>query len=566
MVGAKPVLVLKQQTRLSDFYPVSLPEVPTPRAQDPYFQFKQNESIPATTQTKASSWHQHNEDLEDNDGNITNVNEIYHEPREGYFPEVSPLSAEQQLNMHLDELRAKTENPEDIVEQFIQDMRSKRNVSNVPNKLSELRNEEMMRNIHPMPYAESRQKFGRLLPNPNTTPSPRFAYGLKNTPQFRDYFGRQTTLPEHFPSYHTEDWLDPETGLVREGAIAPVTAVRRASSRDIMGGMAQTGGGLIPLPNSSNESYESRNTGRRPLLMQSQNPPLEHFQSGYFLTTPYMADLDRAVTTHDTDALIGVRGFGAPSGDVFQARPAGEAKEGATEAVVHSRIAPERLVPLRYNNSYENLIRGDGRSKGSFLSLNDIRNFFRPKTTQDFRQAIGQERDDTLSRNQKFDYIRDHLPFMQYAPPEFEDMVDRHGMPAVLTEDEKIRLLEAIKEEDRNYFDSGEPRQHQLASKLGLIRRLGATDWFNRPDRGDALTLRDITLPSTWGDPMAALANAPPHTKDALIELFNHRFNTDYPTNKKLKELDINPVFMETLSPTVPKKKTEFEKLSELFG
>ena len=257
MVGAKSVLVLKQQTRLSDFYPVNLPEV-------------------------------------------------------------SPLSAEQQLNMHLDELRAKTEDPEDIVQQYIEDMRSERNVSNVPKTLAERRNKEIMRNIHSLPE-ETKNKFHRrLLPEEGFTPSPKYAYGLKHTPQFRDYFGRQTTLPEHFPSYHTEDWLDPETGLVREGAIAPVTAVRIANSDDIMGGMAQTGGGLIPLPNPSNESYESRSAVRRPLLVESQNPPLEHFQSGYFLTSPYMADLNEAVTTHSTDALIGVRGFGAPSGDITQ--------------------------------------------------------------------------------------------------------------------------------------------------------------------------------------------------------------------------------------------------------
>tara|TARA_R100000406_G_scaffold26343_2_gene16916 strand:- start:2455 stop:4089 length:1635 start_codon:yes stop_codon:yes gene_type:complete len=544
MVGANPVLVLKQQTRLSDFYPVSLPEVPTSRAQDPYFQFKQNESIPATTQSKLSDF-----DTYENMQTFSDSPPItFQKPFD--LPEVSPLSAEQQLNMHLDELRAKTENPEDIVEQYIQDMRSKRNVSNVPKRLAELTEEEIMRNINPVSYTKIQNKFGRLKgPRPDSTPeqprSETLLEGLRNTPQFRDYFGRQTTLPEHFPSYHTEDWLDPKTGLVREGAVAPVTAVRRASNRDIMGGMAQTGGGLIPLPNYNNESYESRNTGRRPMLVQSQNPPLEHFQSGYFLTTPYVADLDRAVTTHDTNALIGVRGFGAPSGDIFQARPAGEAKEGATEAIVHSRIAPERLVPFRYNDSYKNMIRGDGRSKTNFLSLNDIRNFFRPKTAQDFRQAIGREKDDTISRNQKFAYIRDHLPFMQYAPPEFEDMVDRHGMPAVLTNDEKIRLLEAIEEEDRNYFNSGESRERQLGRKLGLIRRLGASDWWDRPNTGDALTLRDLTLPQTWGDPMAALANAPPHTKDALIELFNHRFNTSYPTNKKL---------------------TQFEELSELFG
>ena len=564
MVGAKPVLVLKQQTRLSDFYPVSLPEVPMPKAQDPYFQFKQNESIPATTQSAL--------------GHFPVFEDIL-DPFKNQNVTASPLSAEQQLNIHLDELRAKTENPEDLVQQYIEDMRRQRNASNVPKTLASMRDAEIMGDIGPMPISEVNQKFGRLAQPPNATRGPtsfetKLLQGFRNTPQFRDYFGRQTTLPEHFPSYHTEDWLDPETGLVREGAVAPVTAVRRASSRDIMGGMAQTGGGLIPLPNSSNESYESRNTGRRPMLMQSQNPPLEHFQSGYFLTTPYVADLDRAVTTHDTDALIGVRGFGAPSGDVFQARPAGEAKEGATEAVVHSRIAPERLVPLRYNDSYKNMIRGDGRSEGNFLSLNDIRNFFQPKRAQDFRQAIGREKDDTLSRNQKFNYIRDHLPFMQYAPPEFEDMVDRHGMPAVLTDDEKIRFLEAMEGEDRDYFSSGEPRQRKLKNKLGLIRRLGASDWWDRPNTGDALTLRDITLPQTWGDPLAALANAPPHTKDALIELFNHRFNTSYPTNAYLQAKE------EENLPTIPKSKpipepeypelydpsNPFGKLSELFG
>ena len=280
MVGAKPVLVFKQQTRLSDFYPVSLPEVPTPRAQDPYFQFKQNESIPATTQSKLSNFDTYENMRTSPDSPPFVIQKLFD------LPDVSPLSAEQRLNMHLDELRAQTEDPEDIVEQYIQDMRSRRDVSNVPKKLAELTEEEIMRNINPVSYTKVRNKFRRLQARkPNSTPEqPRnetILESLRHTPQFRDYFGRQTTLPEHFPSYHTEDWLDPETGLVREGAVAPVTAVRRASS-DIMGGMAQTGGGLIPLPNSGNESYESRNTGRRPMLMQSQNPPLEHFQSGYF--------------------------------------------------------------------------------------------------------------------------------------------------------------------------------------------------------------------------------------------------------------------------------------------
>tara|TARA_R100001440_G_scaffold39771_2_gene59312 strand:+ start:227 stop:1843 length:1617 start_codon:yes stop_codon:yes gene_type:complete len=508
MVGAKPVLIRKQQTRLSNFYPVSLPEVPTPRAQELYSQLADMENIPPT-QTTLGEFHTQG------------------------IPKVSPLSAEQQLNMHLDELRAKTENPEDIVQQYIEDKRDAGTVVNVPKTLAMQRNDEIMRIVNPIPYTEALDKFGRLLPEKNTTPSPRFAYGLKNTPQFRDYFGRQTTLPEHFPSYHTENWLDPETGMVREGAVAPVTAVRLANSDDIMGGMAQTGGGLIPLPNTSNESYEERRLVRRPLLIESGNPPLEEFQSGYFLTSPYVADIDRAVTTglSGANALIGVRGFGAPSGDVFQARPAGETKEGATEAVVHSRIPPERLVPFRFTDANRS---GKKESIPSFLERNDLRNFFRPKTAEDFRQAIGQEKDSVVSRNQKFDYIRDHLPFMQYAPPEFEEMVDRHGLPAVLTDDEKIRFLEAMEEEDKiSHRDLSSPKK-QLNRKLSMLRRLGATDWYNREDDESPLSLRDITLPQSWGDQMAALRNAPPHQKSALIELFNRRFDTNYPTDFKL--------------------------------
>jgi len=549
MVGAKPVLVRKQQTQLSDFYPVSLPEVQTPQLQEEeYWRTLHRQRLnPPRTQSNLSGFMQNQEQL----------------------PEVSPLSAEQQLQANLNELRTKTENPEDIVQQYIEDMRNKRYASNVPERLSELRNKEIISAVKSTPDQIRTLRRIRQAPNQGRlegTYNENTLESLRNTPQFRDYFSRQTTLPEHFPSYHTEDWLDPETGMVREGAVAPVTAVRRANSGDIMGGMAQTGGGLIPLPNDSNEKYESRSSADIPLLMQSQNPPLEDFQSGYFLTTPYVADLDRAVTTHSANALVGVRGFGAPSGDKFQARPGGRTTEGATEAIVHSRIPPERLVPFRYLDSFKNKT-GDKRSEASFLSRNDLRNFFRPKTAQDFRQAIGQERDDTLSRNQKFDYIRDHLPFMQYAPPEFDEIVDRYGMPAVLTDDEKIRLLEAIDAEEQEYMSTMKKPERGLKRKLGLIRDLGA-DFYGRRDKEKPVSLRDVTLPQTWGDPMAALANAPPHTKDALIELFNQRFNTDYPTNKELdyglEEKDVNEFLGQKEPKTLADK--QFKELSDLFG
>tara|TARA_S200002703_G_scaffold151470_2_gene150943 strand:+ start:7622 stop:9292 length:1671 start_codon:yes stop_codon:yes gene_type:complete len=556
MVGAKPVLVIKQQTRLSDFYPVSLPEVQTP--QEEYWQTLHRQRLnPATTQSNLGDFVQRQ------------------------LPEVSPLSAEQQLQTNLDNLRAKTENPENIVQQYIEDMRNKRHPGNVPRHLKERTENEIMHNVYQMPVSDVNQKFGRI-----RFPSKEFGDenipedfidSLRNTPQFRDYFGRQTTLPEHFPSYHTEDWLDPKTGLVREGAVAPVTAVRRVNNEDIMSGMAQTGGGLIPLPNDSNENFESRSTTKIPLLMESQNPPLEHFQSGYFLTTPYADDLDRSVTTHSSNALVGVRGFGTPSGDIFQARPAGMTKEGATEAIVHSRIPPERLVPFRY---FDARIKYDDKdkpfpsmeSKPSFLGRNDLRNFFLPKRASDFRQAIGEEKDELFSRNQKFDYIRNNLPFMQFAPPEFDEMVDRHGMPAALTNEEKNRFLEAMEEDNKSYHTSMEvpERERNLQRKLELLRELGVSSWYNRRNNQTPPTLRDVTLPQTWGDPMASLKNAPPHVKNALIELFNRRFNTDYPTNDYLETLGALPIPEEqkqkVLESANNPKKTDFETLSELFG
>lgn len=565
MVGAKPVLVIKQQTQLSDFYPVTFP---APQEEEYWRILHRQRLNPATTQSNLQDFMP-----------ITEFALPGLPPAQEQLPEVSPLSAEQQLQNHLNELRATTENPEDIVQQYVEDMRNKRYASNVPKNLSERTERELLRNVHALPVSDVNQKFGRI-----RFPSKEFAHenipedfidSLRNTPQFRDYFGRQTTLPEHFPSYHTEDWLDPETGLVREGAVAPVTAVRRVNSDDIIAGMAQTGGGLIPLPNDSNENFESRSTAKIPLLMDSQNPPLEHFQSGYFLTTPYADDLDRSVTTHSSNALVGVRGFGTPSGDIFQARPAGMTKEGATEAIVHSRIPPERLVPFRYfgaRTEYDdkNVPFPIMESKPSFLALNDIRNFFKPQRATDFRQAIGEEEDELFSRNRKFDYIRNNLPFMQFAPPEFDEMVDRHGMPAALTNEEKNRFLEAMEEDNKSYHSDMKVPERNLQRKLELLRELGVSSWYNRRNNLTPPTLRDVTLPQTWGDPMASLKNAPPHVKNALIELFNRRFHTSYPTNDYLETLGALPVPEEqkqkVLESANNPKKTDFQTLSELFG
>ncbi len=93
MVGAKPVLVRKQQTQLSDFYPVTFSNSQAPQEEEYWRTLHRQRLNPATTQSNLGGFVQQQ------------------------LPEVSPLSAEQQQQINLDELRAKTENPEDIVQQ-----------------------------------------------------------------------------------------------------------------------------------------------------------------------------------------------------------------------------------------------------------------------------------------------------------------------------------------------------------------------------------------------------------------------------------------------------------------
>ena len=69
--------------------------------------------------------------------------------------------------------------------------------------------------------------------------------------------GRQSTLPEHIPAYHTENWQNPD-GSIREGAVAPITALKRLDIRDIERMMANSG--LLPSDQrrgADNEHFEN---------------------------------------------------------------------------------------------------------------------------------------------------------------------------------------------------------------------------------------------------------------------------------------------------------------------
>tara|TARA_R100000231_G_scaffold134649_1_gene108415 strand:- start:6299 stop:7495 length:1197 start_codon:yes stop_codon:yes gene_type:complete len=174
----------------------------------------------------------------------------------------------------------------------------------------------------------------------------------------RDYFSRQTTLPEHMWDLTTEGKHFNEQGNILPGAIPPVNAVKVIGSQNynIPGsapnvGMRE-GYGLAPnYGEESNTSYENE------ISLGSPYFPLE--QGVGFVSPPYQEDMKRhfapsvgeysnlfgLVNPFDNPnrkyaRLVGIRGFGVPQDKAF-ARPAiGEGREG----VFTESIPPERLV------------------------------------------------------------------------------------------------------------------------------------------------------------------------------------------------------------------------------
>ena len=75
--------------------------------------------------------------------------------------------------------------------------------------------------------------------------------------KYHDYFSRQTTLPEHDWSYHTEGPYYDEDGNILPGQVPPVNAVKLMADKDIQHIGQGSGFGLKPLPHSLvNEMWE----------------------------------------------------------------------------------------------------------------------------------------------------------------------------------------------------------------------------------------------------------------------------------------------------------------------
>jgi hypothetical protein len=155
------------------------------------------------------------------------------------------------------------------------------------------------------------------------------------TPFLRDYYGRQTTLPEHLWDYHTEGPYYDEQGNILPGQVPPVDAVKLMGEEDIPQLGNVTGFGLKPIPRSKvNFDWEMG-------VPPNQQFPVEN--AGF--VGPF-SDLDRNVAGNVSGGrgkgLVGIRGFGRPQDKALARGNIVEGKEG----VFTAPIPPERLVGI----------------------------------------------------------------------------------------------------------------------------------------------------------------------------------------------------------------------------
>ena len=184
-------------------------------------------------------------------------------------------------------------------------------------------------------------------------------------PHMRDYFSRQSTLPEHMWDLNTEGEHFDKEGNILPGAIPPVNAVKLIGGEHNRRGGApnvgkRTGYGLAPnVGSQANESYEDALHLGQPIMPTNRGVG--------FVSPPYQNDMSRVMAANVNDAtyssnglfgtlrddpearLVGIRGFGAPQDKAFVRPSVSEGREGAYTAP----IPPERLVGV-FNRGRQN--------------------------------------------------------------------------------------------------------------------------------------------------------------------------------------------------------------------
>jgi len=154
-------------------------------------------------------------------------------------------------------------------------------------------------------------------------------------PFIRDYYSRQSTLPEHFWDYHTEGPYYDEEGNILPGQVPPVNAVKVMGAGDIRAMGRREGYGLKPLPFSSVNMGWDRNIGEN-VRFPSKNIGFV----GGLTDEDIRRNTAGNVSAGTNKGVVAIRGFGRPQDKAF-AR--GAITEGA-EAGFTAPIPPERLV------------------------------------------------------------------------------------------------------------------------------------------------------------------------------------------------------------------------------
>ena len=157
----------------------------------------------------------------------------------------------------------------------------------------------------------------------------------RNIPFLRDYYGRQTTLPEFDWSYKTEGPYYDEQGNILPGQVPPVDAIKVMGADDIAQLGDVTGFGLKPIPYGRvNRDWEAD------VKTQKRFPVDNAGFVGAISEKDALANFAANVGREKGKGVVGIRGFGRPQDKAFARGAIGEGREG----VYTEPISPERLV------------------------------------------------------------------------------------------------------------------------------------------------------------------------------------------------------------------------------
>lgn len=170
-------------------------------------------------------------------------------------------------------------------------------------------------------------------------------------PFIRDYYSRQSTLPEHFWDYHTEGPYYDEEGNILPGQVPPVNAIKVMGEEDIRAMGGREGYGLKPVPFSRVNIDWDKDIGEN-RRFPSQNIGFV----GGLTAEDIRQNTAGNVSSGTHKGVVAIRGFGRPQDKAFARGALLEGAEGGFTAP----IPPERLVGVmpRTRMSEQELLSG----------------------------------------------------------------------------------------------------------------------------------------------------------------------------------------------------------------